>query len=93
MVFGFVAKVAAASARCNFYSRYATGPQRAKVARTLYVRALTGMRSAPAHPPFIAIDVEAKLRSGLCAVQFFRPVNSRADLFLESGHPKLDLDC
>ena len=73
---GFAAKVAAASARCNFYSRYATAPQRVKVRRALYVRALTGMRGAVDAPPLIAMDVEAKLRSGLCAVQLFAKLRS-----------------
>ena len=73
---GFVAKVAAASARCNFFSRYATGPERAKVRRTLYVRALTGMRGAVGQVGFLAMVVESKLRSRLCAVQCFAILKS-----------------
>ena len=73
---GFAAKVAAASARCNFYSWYATAPQRVKVSRTSYVRALTGMRGALAIASLIAMDVEAKLRSRLCAVQLFANLRS-----------------
>ena len=37
--------------------------------------------------------LESPLRSGCCAVLFFRPGRSGADHFLESEHPKVELDC